>query len=344
MDIDKFLGCILGVAVGDALGMPFETMNPEEMKQVVSEFGDIEEYLSPSINPHAFPETKSLLPGSWTDDTQLTIATMDALIESGAVLDMDIVAQKHVSAYQESKLGWGKATRNAIERLAKGASWKDSGEPTGSGNGIMMKIAPLGLLQSIECKTNKEFMQLCIDFGKMTHGTTPAIVAGCVHAKAIAILAANDPIKNTLSLDVFIEELLDFALKAESLLPDVEEKISGQIIFIDSLLKNKKLYREDYATLSGYFGGGKKKAFSALNSFGVSYASFFRHRSQFDCVSQVLLAGGDTDSNASIVGSLVGSCYGINAIPTSLIKNLRESKEIASKTIEFYKVVNDNRE
>src|SRR5262245_59586028 len=70
---DHFLGCVLGWAVGDALGAPFERLWPESIpneKTLLAEFADFEGY----------PR------GQYTDDTQLSVATVQAIVKEGEIL------------------------------------------------------------------------------------------------------------------------------------------------------------------------------------------------------------------------------------------------------------------
>ena len=69
---DKIRGCLLGVAIGDALGAPFEHIPPGQTNQTLDKIGGrIEDF-----HPHwRYPA------GSWTDDTGMTLATCRAFIE-----------------------------------------------------------------------------------------------------------------------------------------------------------------------------------------------------------------------------------------------------------------------
>lgn len=329
MNSEKFLGCILGVAIGDALGLPFETMSCQEIRE--QGFSDINEYFPVSINSHAFSSVKNLKPGDWSDDTQLTLVTIDSIIEAKG-FDMDMVAKKHVEILPQMVCG-GKSTRNACKRLTKGVSWRESGEPGGGGNGVMMKIAPLGLMQSIVQKDEKEFIDECIDFGRMTHLVTPAIVAGCVHAFAIDFLARKK--YEEIDWKSFLEMLRDKAIKAESRLPHCEDQISDRIRLMIAM--GRIIQEANLKYLSDNFGGHKN--FSAFDSFGISYAVFLRNPDSFDCVKEAILAGGDTDSNASIVGSLLGALHGSDVLPGSLLVGLGHSDMIMDRISEFYKEV-----
>lgn len=332
MNLDKFMGCILGVAIGDALGMPMETMSA---KNIQKKIGTVitPTFFSPSINPRPFSSLKHLPPGSWTDDTQLTLATMEALIDSDGVFDMDMIAKKHIDAYQGERRGWGKSTKNSCSRLAEGVSWKDSGEPSGAGNGVMMKIAPLGLLQSIKRQSIEVFLKECVTYARMTHLGTQAIVAGVVHAAAIDFLARmNSPYY--FIMPFFLRYLHDVALIVEEELSATGDKISNQINRVRVYWHDRMILGR-YLEVASLFGNGTSYAY---NSFGLSYALFASNHNSFDAVWKTALAGGDTDSNASIVGSLYGALNGTSHIPEYLLAGLEKREYIEESVKKFFQI------
>ncbi|MDO8559162.1 MAG: ADP-ribosylglycohydrolase family protein [bacterium] len=337
MNLDKFTGCIYGLAIGDALGMPMETMSRDDIKKKIGLIIP-PTFLSPSMNPHIFSSLRHLKPGFWTDDTQLTLATMEAFIESDGSFDMNKIAQKHIEAYQGERRGWGKSTRNACQRLAEGASWKDSGEPNGAGNGIMMKIAPLGLRKSVRQQDPAAFLKECITYARMTHLGTQAIVAGVVHAAAIAFLVNSSPgnIADHSTRD-FLGYLRSIALMAEKELPTTENKISEQFNRILSYWRDYIVRQKEDPEIASRFGGGTSYAYHSL---GLSYALFAANPTSFSVVWQAACAGGDTDSNASIVGSLYGALNGASFIPKYLLSGLERCGYLEGVAKRFFQACN----
>jgi len=336
MNLDKFLGCIFGVTLGDRLGFPVEGMAADEIR---TRAGTIEGFVPFSVNPNT--RMGHLTKGSPSDDTALTLATMTALTKSDGLFDMKRIVEEHLEAYSKGQIGWGRAHRRSLERLSLDGDWTKSGEETGEGSGVIMKISPLGLWRSVTQEDFPAFINKCVEYGRMTHLATPAIVAGVAHACMVAHLAV---LRNS---HIYVPEFLTYygelALALEDKLPYHEEKISDQVIniikYIDRGRKGElgKQQPEDAAKL---FGGGK---FSAYTSFGVSYAIFARRAlnsqdpNPFNAVFEAVNAGGDTDTNASIVGSLVGALHGMRAIPPDLLADLNteEVERIKESTEKF---------
>jgi len=327
MNLDKFLGCIFGVTIGDRLGAPVEGMNACDIR---ARFGEIRDF-----SHGKYP----------TDDSQLTFVTIDAFIESRGNFSMPIIAEKHKEAYKNEWHGWGRSTRKSCGRLCDNSGrwdWTNSGEPKGAGNGIMMKIAPLGLWRSISKEDPASFTEKCVEYAQMTHLGTPAIVAGVVHAAAIATLAVKE--SSFIHVHTFLNFLKRFAEIIEGDLPPDNAKISSQIENIMRYIyygARGNLVEQTPDKIAALFGGGTSYAY---NSFGLSYAIFVRsvlnpdNPEPFNAVFDAVNAGGDTDTNASIVGSLVGAFYGMKAIPQNLVSALEDKDEIRERTEEFYKV------
>jgi ADP-ribosylglycohydrolase len=322
VNLDKFLGCIYAVTIGDRLGAPAETMTACEIR---SRFGKIVDFTN-GDEP--------------TDDSQLTFVTMDAFIESGGEFDMDLIALAHVRAYENPWRGWGRSTRKACGKLAQGVHWSQSGFGDGSGNGVIMKIPPLALWQSVQGEDLRDFLDKCITFGRMTHLGTPALVGGAVHAFAfVALLGRRDTFVH---VPTFLSSLREIALFLEGELPPCDDKISSQLQNISEHIGHGtggRLKRHTLDEIVALFGGGGSYAYY---SFGLSYAIWARsmlnsdNPSPFDAVLEAVNAGGDTDTNASIVGSLVGALYGMSAIPQDLVLHIDKDGALHDRIKKFY--------
>ena len=332
MNLDKFLGCILGVTIGDRLGAPVESMSACDIH---ARFGEIRDF-----SHGKYP----------TDDSQHTFATMDAFIESSGIFSMPIIAEKHKEAYRNEWYGWGRSTRKSCQRLCDKSGkwdWTNSGEPDGAGSGVIMKIAPLGLWRSVSKEDPASFTKKCVEYARMTHLGTPAIVAGAVHAVAIATLADKED--GFVHVYTFLNFLKTLAEIIESELPMWEDKISSQIENIMHYVyygNRGNLIKQTPDKIASLFGGGTSYAY---NSFGLSYAIFARsvlnpdNPEPFNAVFDAVNAGGDTDTNASIVGSLVGALHGMKVIPKELIDALEDKDQIRERVEKFYEACNKSR-
>ena len=323
MNLDKFLGCVYGATIGDRIGVPVETMTACEIH---SKFGEIRGF-TPGSKP--------------SDDSQLLFAMMDAFIESGGKFSMPHIVEMHKEAYRNEWHGWGRSTRQACKRLCTGAHWTESGEENGAGNGVMMKIPALGLWNSLATEDIATFLDRCVELARMTHLGTPAIVGGAIHTVAITTLAART--HPFVHAHTFLSYLYAVAGGLEAKLPTWKDKISQEIINIANLIhygRRGDLREKTPGDIAYLFGGGTSYAPCSL---GLSYVIFAKtvlcnpdNPNPFDAVFEAVNAGGDTDTNASIVGSLVGALYGMKAIPQDLIDALPDKEEIRKRTEKFF--------
>ena len=102
---DQFEGCLLGLALGDALGAPLEG-------------GPVERLLWRLIGKTKQGEMR------WTDDTQMSLDLAESLIENGD-LDPDDLAQRFAKSYRWSR-GYGPGAAKLLKRIARGAHWRDT--------------------------------------------------------------------------------------------------------------------------------------------------------------------------------------------------------------------------
>ncbi|MET1078797.1 MAG: ADP-ribosylglycohydrolase family protein [Pseudomonas sp.] len=125
---ERFEGCLLGLALGDAMGAPYEG-------------GYLERGLWGLIGRTASGARR------WTDDTQMSLDIAESLIALG-VLDLDDLAHRFAASYRWSR-GYGPGAARLLKRIAKGADWREVNRsiyPGGSfGNGGAMRAPMIGL-------------------------------------------------------------------------------------------------------------------------------------------------------------------------------------------------------
>ena len=128
--LDKFKGSLLGVAIGDTLGHPFEGMLRDAIK---SNFTNFEDFIN---------DNKKLF-DTYTDDTQLTIHTAQALIQGGG-FNLHNFIEEYVKWLDDPPIGAGYGCITAARKLKYRIPWKEAASNSG-GNGTTMRIAPIGL-------------------------------------------------------------------------------------------------------------------------------------------------------------------------------------------------------
>lgn len=131
---ERFEGCLLGLAVGDALGGKFEAQSAEAIRNRFPSAADL----------IAYPQDELW----YTDDTQMMIGIGEALTECGEIIE-EVLCRAFVANYTPSR-GYGRGARMVLEAMEEGRDHRAVAAeyfPGGSfGNGAAMRVAPVGLL------------------------------------------------------------------------------------------------------------------------------------------------------------------------------------------------------
>lgn len=128
----KFMGALIGSAVGDAIGAPVEGWS---MEMVSSVYGEEKGW--------------KMIYGRYTDDTEMMIGVAESLIEHKGFNGANM-ARTFIQNYDATR-GYGPGSKEALKRLREGEGWEEASEKLfggkGSyGNGAAMRIAPIGIL------------------------------------------------------------------------------------------------------------------------------------------------------------------------------------------------------
>jgi ADP-ribosyl-[dinitrogen reductase] hydrolase len=162
---DKVRGCLLGVAIGDALGAPFEHLGPGESNQFLDPTGGLIKDFHPYMG---YP------PGSWTDDTGMTLASCRAFIEM--MRTGDTAENCHRRAFYD----WvGSAECRKPGKTVKRAAIDGVPDPGAWGNGALMRMSPVAIFYQANKLQEKEATELAFRVAGLTHGhplaTFPAV-------------------------------------------------------------------------------------------------------------------------------------------------------------------------
>ena len=312
----KVRGALAGIAIGDALGMPVEGWTKEAIRKKFPE--GIRKYEDPRETGHKW--FNGLRAGATTDDTQLTASVLKAIMEAGS-FDMDVIAKYHALAMHEDNAGWGRTTKEAIRRLNNGVHWSESGKTDdskmGTGNGVPMKVTPLSLWYGC-CggEARNGFNQKLVDFSAMTHYTRISALAGIVHTHILYSLIANSDPK-TYSLDWDFIDLIRgiFWWQSDENRGDptyyTVQHLNETPDSLELLLyRLRDMMKEDWTLEQVHqeFGNG---GYYVLHSMTFTYAYFLRGHMSIQTLYDVVSAGGDTDSNGSMMGAMLGALHGI---------------------------------
>jgi ADP-ribosyl-[dinitrogen reductase] hydrolase len=327
MNRDKIKGLFLGCAIGDALGMAVETYSAQK---IAEKFGRITTYLSPKF--HKWFDNEE--PGTWTDDTQLTLAVAEGIIQSKS-LDPNAIASWHIEAFKNGVKGWGGTTRQAIKNLMEGIPWNQSGIGTdipgkGLGNGVAMKIAPAGAYMAATnplCQEPlwSEHVKALYQIAIMTHKSSMGVASGLCHAFATFKCLLSTP--ENFDLESFIKTVVGGALMGQQYL----RKTANQ----DSLFERMKLlYDHEKYDISKIITELKGSCY-VYDSLPFTYMFFVKNPQSIEQLYDCISAGGDTDSNGSMLATLLGALHGTKIFPQELVDGLQKKEQVLDTAERF---------
>jgi len=326
----QIIGSFLGTAVGDALGMTVEMKTPEFIKD---KYGRITDYIQVE------GEVKSK--GEWTDDTQLMLATAEAMIEAKG-FDMDAIAEHHKKAYKESTFGWGASTKSAVKNMTEGTAWHKATEVAyfgqGSGNGVVMKLLPVAAYCAKKKIDFKEASKILWNFTAMTHTSTVAQQATFAHYTALRDIfdSGQSKFDSATFINKIHKDLTEYSSFAFYSV-DKEENLIKQYDRIKDLplMLDESNDAEQFRSTIG------KGGCYVYESIPLVHAIFLTDPMNFECVINTVNYGGDTGSNASMVAGLHGGLVGEKQIPKNLIKELEGKDRIIDVANKFWELLND---
>jgi poly(ADP-ribose) glycohydrolase ARH3 len=280
---DRFAGCLLGLAVGDGLGAPYEGLTALD---IFHQFGPPDVV---TANP-----TDNIL--YYTDDTQMMIGVAETLVEHGHI-EPEALAQVFAANYDPGR-GYGKGARQIIEAILSGADWRSVAEtifPGGSlGNGAAMRVAPIGLLY---CDDLDAVWEQARRSARPTHRHPVGVEGAQIMALAVAQAVRAESIERR----DFLRSLLDRA--------ETEE--------IRWALKTAiRLRRGDSIAVLGHTLEAHRSVVTAIAAFAASPSDYTT------AVGRVIGLGDDTDTLAAMAGALCGAYGGLGTVPTKLVDKL----------------------
>lgn len=349
---DRYLGCLLGGAIGDALGAPVEFMSRAD---IVKDFGPA------GITRYSALDERI---GQITDDTQMTLFTAEGLLRSWVrgslkgITDIDSVTahsylrwlqtqgeQPRQSLMIEDEPGWLIGHQELHRRRAPGntclsalGAMRMLGEPArnnSKGCGGVMRVAPAGLFtatladrdgraarcwwaQDVDNAPAAAF-ELGSRLAAITHGHPTGHLTAGVFASMVTSLVSETE----------MHEAIDVACGILRQQPDHAETLRAITLAVE-LAETDLPHAEAIAQIGQ---GWIAEEALAIGIYAALVAAEFE-----DGVVLAVNHDGDSDSTGAIAGNLLGAQFGKAAIPTHLLEPLELSEvvsEIADDLFEF---------
>lgn len=310
MNPDNVHGGLYGAAVGDALGVPYETESYESMMT------------NPCTGMTGYGHHRQPA-GTWSDDTSMTLCTADSLCKG---FDPDNMMKKFMlwkdrKQYTATGVVFdvGRTCRKAINQFNEGVPALLCGDASvnGNGNGSIMRILPMVLYQMFMCPVTdielERFLAPVHEASVLTHAHPVAQICCGLFALTIREFFIKENSKKS-HLEIVQCAFEKGRAFYESRGEMFQEEIRKPDLFIEPVkllqLQGKELPNWGYV----------------INTWNITLLSFLTTDSFRDCVLKAINMGGDTDTNGAVAGALSGSIYGMKSIPEEWINALQNKR------------------
>jgi len=301
---NRIKGVFFGQAIGDALGLATEFMSKEEVKEHYP--NGVPHYQDIVQDKHRSRWTA----GDWTDDTEQWLCILNSILEHGEIRPLDIASRMH-SWMINGGMGIGISTYRVMslpqytEFPYKGSElvWKMKGK----------NLAPNGALMrnSIVCLYQYQDLNLVLDhcdkIARLTHHD-PRCVDCC---KVMAHLIHGELTGSPVAFD-----------SLKSLFSTYDSRIAEYILPLSADITQLSL---DEHQSVGY----------TLKALAAGLWAYYHAEDFEDGIHQIVMEGGDADTNGCIAGSLLGAKYGFEMIPGYLVNGLLQKDELLSYLDDF---------
>lgn len=346
---DKARGCIVGGAIGDALGYPVEFI--PSFEEIALRYGDdgITEFDLEFGNLHGHHKPSAV----FSDDTQMTLYTMEGMTASllhelpliPTVCNAYVVwwsgqMAKKVKISYESNLSRivelnqrrapGNTCMSALQAIHNGK------EPANlsKGCGGVMRVAPFGLYGAVKGLVPTETGRIAGEAAELTHLHPLSTYSSAMLAILIQ-LSITGTVTDLVSFNQTLSESLETVEKIYgSEAPHMDE--FKAIIRKASNLSSNEL--RDWEIIENGLGEG----WVAEEALAISIFSVLRHFHNIeDCLVCAVNHGGDSDSTGAITGNIIGAIHGYDSIPDKFKGELQILDVLLEQTDRFLRALRE---
>ncbi|MBZ9782352.1 ADP-ribosylglycohydrolase family protein [Pseudomonas sp. REP124] len=316
--LNRALGAFYGLALGDALGMPTQSLSRDDIKARFGEIKDLQD--AGPLQPIAANMPK----GSITDDTEQAILVGQLLVDGKGRIEPAQLAQRLIEweAQMQAKGSQdllGPSTKRAIEMILAGHSPEEAGR-YGTTNGAAMRITPVGI--SADVSDPQRFIEAVIQACQVTHNTTLGISSAAAVAAVISAGINGMALGEALSLGQHI------AQQAQSHGHWVAGgRIASRIGWAQTIsVDSDKAALADL--LYDVIGTSVASQESVVVSFALAQQVAIGEMTAFDALCMAASLGGDTDTIAAILGAMLGACLGLEIWPLAMIDKVKAVNDL----------------
>ncbi|MGV8910004.1 MAG: ADP-ribosylglycohydrolase family protein [Propionicimonas sp.] len=306
---DRALGALLGLAIGDALGMPTQLLSREE---IFARHGPVLAGFEPA--PPGHPIAAGMAAGQVTDDTDQAVILAEVLIAGHGVVDPAELAARLLAWEAEMRARGsldllGPSTRRALAELLAGADVETTGR-YGDTNGAAMRIAPVGIATEPDTGSLVAAVEAA---SRLTHNTSVALAGASAVAAAVSAGVAGLGVRAAIQAAIAAAQA--GAQRGRWVAgADIATRIPWAIAAVTGL---------DDAAACDLVYRMVGTSLATQESVPAAFALWSLHPDDPWLTCRLAASvGGDCDTIAAMAGAMAGACAGSAAFPTDAVAQL----------------------
>ena len=292
----RYEGCLVGLAVGDAVGTTLEFKAPGTFEPLDDMVGG---------GPYR------LQPGQWTDDTSMAICLAESLVTCdgfNAGHQMDLYVRWWREGYLSSTgrcFDIGNTVKDALQRYQQTEfAMMGSADPMSAGNGSLMRLAPVAMFFAADPELA---IRLCGESSRTTHGARTCIDA-CRYFGGLIVGALRGATKEELLSERYCPVV--GLWERAPLCAEIDEIATGSFKRLEP---------------PGIVGSGY-----VVKSLEAALWAFYRSETFEEGCLRAANLGNDADTTAAIYGQIAGAFYGMSGIPSGWREKLADRELISN--------------
>lgn len=304
---DRFLGALMGMAIGDALGMPLVGTSQDEIS---ARFGAVDRFVAAGA-----PSNPGAKGGEFTDETEVALCIVESMTTNRGEVDPDnIGARLQYLAKGESRKWLSGATLAALARAANDDVYQVALNEDGPATGdVASRGVPVGLMAAVGEFDAAWLRRSSEAVTRLTHGSPAAIAATTAVAYGVNLAARGEPPERWAAETAAFLQGGDMAAALRRV-ADLDAGAEVSVLLMET-------------------GTGM----AAAQSVAAAWVAATRASSFDEAVFGAVQAGGATDTAGAIAGALSGARLGASGIPQRLIDDLEGRIYVSLAAPWFYR-------
>lgn len=311
--LNRSIGCLMGLAVGDAVGTTLEFKERDY------------ENITDMVGGGPF----QLDPGQWTDDTSMALCLGYALLKnydiesviesiSWSTEQLDNYVDWYKNGYCSSNghcFDIGGTTRNALQNYISGGILRNNDHFLDSGNGSLMRLAPIPIYYNTGGDVDKfPTLVYAADLSSTTTHASELCRQSCIAFAVLLNRAINGPIE----IDGIESDMQANKIKLLKFDPALWENLVTNNLVLDIMNGSYQNKTRDEISSSGY----------VIDSLEAALWAFWNTDNFRDAILLAANLGDDADTVAAITGQIAGAFYGLDGIPDDWVQKIAKKDKI----------------